>query len=205
MKNLIHFIKKAKSLILFKAISFFRNQKYNLLSDIRTCSGNPKKIQPLLITGSGTVKFGKSVIIGTRKSPYALTGYAYIQARNINTCIIIDDRVWTNNNLAIICEGPGVKIGEDTLIGSNVEIYDSDFHPASPLERKIGSAKTGKVIIGKNVWIGSNVKILKGVEIGDNSIIANNSVVTKKIPSNVIAGGIPAKTLKIIENDKVNI
>ena len=56
----------------------------------------------------------------------------------------------------------------------------------------------GEVIIGNNVWLGSNVKVLKGVSIGDNSIISAGSVVTKSVPENVIAGGIPAKVIKDI-------
>ena len=52
------------------------------------------------------------------------------------------------------------------------------------------------IIIGENVWIGMNVRICKGVTIGDNSIIGANSVVTKNIPANCIAVGIPAKVVK---------
>jgi acetyltransferase-like isoleucine patch superfamily enzyme len=50
--------------------------------------------------------------------------------------------------------------------------------------------------IGNRVWIGSNVVITKGVTIGDNSVIAAGAVVTKDIPANVVAGGVPAKVIK---------
>ena len=112
--------------------------------------------------------------------------------------ITIEDEVWTNNNLCIISNGAGISIGKNTLIGYNVEILDSDFHEINPRNRKSGNPKSAKVLIGNNVWIGSNSKILKGVNIGDNSIIAAGSIVTKSIPANVIAGGIPAKILKEI-------
>ena len=59
--------------------------------------------------------------------------------------------------------------------------------------------KTAKVTIGKNVFNGSNVNILIDVTIGDNSVIANSSVVIKSIPSNVIAGGYPAKVIREID------
>ena len=59
-----------------------------------------------------------------------------------------------------------------------------------------GTVKTKKVVVGQNVFLGSNVVILKGVTIGDNSVIANCSVVTKSIPENVIAAGVPAKVIR---------
>ena len=52
--------------------------------------------------------------------------------------------------------------------------------------------------IGRRVWIGANVVITKGVTIGDNSVIAAGAVVTRDIPANVVAGGVPAKVIKEI-------
>ena len=189
-------LSKAKATIFHVVFIYPRILKYNLLSDIEHCSGNPKKNQPVLMCGKGSIHFGNGVVIGTRMSPFLYDGYAFLNARSRETEIYFDDGVWTNNNLVIICEGEGVYIGKDTLIGANVEIYDSDFHEISPVNRKRGFAKTAKVRVGNNVWLGSNVKVLKGVTIGDNSIIAYGSVVTKSIPSNVIAGGVPAEIIR---------
>jgi acetyltransferase-like isoleucine patch superfamily enzyme len=185
-----------KTIIINCIFLYPRIMKYNLLSDIKYCFGSPIKYQPVLMSGQGSIHFGTDVIIGTKISPFYYNGYAFLNARNHKTEIYFDHGVWTNNNLIILCEGEGVYIGKDTLIGPNVEIYDSDFHDISPVNRKWGPAKTAKVSIGNNVWLGANVKILKGVKIGDNSIIANSSVVTKSIPENVIAGGIPAKVIR---------
>lgn len=55
------------------------------------------------------------------------------------------------------------------------------------------------MIIGKNVWIGNNVTILKNSEVGDNTIIAAGAVVSGKFPANVIIGGVPAKTIKVLQ------
>jgi len=82
------------------------------------------------------------------------------------------------------------------LIGTNVEIIDSDFHMLNPLNRLNGTPKMGKVVIHNNVFIGSNVKILKNLFIGENSVIANGSIVTKNIPDNVVAGGNPCKVIR---------
>ena len=53
--------------------------------------------------------------------------------------------------------------------------------------------------IGKNVWIGANATILAGVTIGDDTVIAAGAVVTKDVPGNTVAGGVPAKVIKRIE------
>lgn len=102
-----------------------------------------------------------------------------------------------------------VEIGKYTAIGPNVIISDNNNHPISPDFRKFmrttphGSdarswihADHAPVKIGENCWIGQNVRIQKGVTIGDNSIIAANSVVTKSVPANCIAAGNPAKVVK---------
>lgn len=54
------------------------------------------------------------------------------------------------------------------------------------------------ITVGKNVWVGSNSTILQGVHIGDNAIIAAGSVVTKDVPENTIAGGVPARHIRNI-------
>ena len=102
-----------------------------------------------------------------------------------------------------------VEIGKDTAIAQGVTIIDNNTHPINPEDRRymrhtphhsrerqnIYSANA-PIIIGENVWIGTNARIQKGVTIGDNAIIAANSVVTKNVPANAIAAGNPAKIVK---------
>lgn len=102
-----------------------------------------------------------------------------------------------------------IEIGENTAISYDVTIIDNNSHPINPADRELmrhtkhGSlerqpmfALSAPIVIGKNCWIGTQVRIQKGVTIGDNSIVAANSVVTKNIPPNCIAAGIPAKVVK---------
>lgn len=159
--------------------------------------GNPKTLQPFLSIGDGEITFGKKTVIGYFPSPYYYNGYCHFEARTKESRIFIGDNVHINNNLSIISE-VSIEIGDNTLIGTNVELYDSDFHVISRERHGDKNYNKEKIVIGKNVWIGSNVKILKGVEIGENSIISNGSIVNKSIPSNVVAGGIPAKVIKDI-------
>jgi len=85
-----------------------------------------------------------------------------------------------------------IIIGNNVLVGANVIITDFDWHS----DRSNTSPQP--VVIKDNVWIGVNSTILKGVKIGENSVIGANSLVVKDIPPNVIAGGNPCKVLKTL-------
>ena len=85
-----------------------------------------------------------------------------------------------------------IIIGNNVLVGANVIITDFDWHS----DRSNTSPQP--VVIKDNVWIGVNSTILKGVNIGENSVIGANSLVVKDIPANVIAGGNPCKVLKTL-------
>lgn len=194
-------IKKIQYILEYYIFQYPRIFKFQILSNCQNVIGKPIYNQPTQLLGKGTIVFGKSVNLGVKLSPSFYSGYGYIDVRKENSKIVIGDNVWINNNFNIISEGEGVEIGEKTLIGLNVEILDSDFHDLDPNQRLGGYPKTAKVTIGRNVFIGNNVKILKGVTIGDNSVLANSSVVTKSIPANVIAGGYPAKVIKNIDSN----
>ena len=91
-----------------------------------------------------------------------------------------------------------IEIGSGCLIGANVKIFDTDFHPSNPeVRRKNPNAgKTAPVRIGDNVFIGANAMVLKGVAIGDDSVIAAGSVVVKDVPAGSLAGGNPARVIR---------
>ena len=90
----------------------------------------------------------------------------------------------------------GITIGDGALIGHNVVIATIN-HALSPKERHDNIPAS--VTIGKNVWIGSNATVLPGVTIGDNAVIAAGAVVTKDVPPDVVAAGVPARVIKKIE------
>ena len=110
--------------------------------------------------------------------------------------IIIGENFYANHNLVIL-DATEVKIGDNVFIGPNCGIYTAG-HPINIKERKEGLEYAKKIKIGNNVWIGGNVAILPGVVIGDNVTIGAGSVVTKDIPSNVIAYGNPCRVVKQI-------
>lgn len=104
-----------------------------------------------------------------------------------------------------------IEIGSHCLVSWNVGIADSDFHPIEPARRLVDAEalapfyknrpprpklETRPVRIADNVWIGMNAIILKGVSIGENSVVAAGSVVSKSVPANVVVAGNPAVIVK---------
>ncbi len=100
-----------------------------------------------------------------------------------------------------ICARKKVVIGDDALIGANVVIADSDFHALNIVDRRDGDKNViaKEVVIGNGVWIGADSYICKGVTIGANSVIGAKSVVTKSLPADCIAAGIPAKIIRVLD------
>jgi len=110
-----------------------------------------------------------------------------------NANLIIEGKGFINTETEIDCY-ENISIGKGTIISSKCYITDSDQHIV--VEGSEDKVKTKPIKIGKNVWIGRNVIVLKGVEIGDNSIIGAGSVVTKSIPPNTMFAGNPAIQIK---------
>lgn len=101
-----------------------------------------------------------------------------------------------------ICSAARIDIGEMCLIGSNVCIFDTDFHPIQPTNRRYSNEpstiKTKPTIIRDNVFIGVNCIIGKGVTIGENSIVGAGSTVVSEVPPNTISAGSPSKFIRSI-------
>lgn len=85
-----------------------------------------------------------------------------------------------------------IKIGNNVMISREVVIRDSDSHEILNHNHN----PTQAIVIGNNVWIGMRAVILKGVTIGDGSIVAAGAVVTKDVPAKTLVGGVPAKVIK---------
>jgi acetyltransferase-like isoleucine patch superfamily enzyme len=87
-----------------------------------------------------------------------------------------------------------ITIGENLRCATNTLIFDTDWHTYD--SRSGGPAP---VVIGNNVWLGINVHVLKGVTIGDGTLVGANSLVTKSLPGGVIAAGSPARVVKRVD------
>lgn len=104
--------------------------------------------------------------------------------------------VYANFNLTCV-DDTDIYIGDSTLIGPNVVLATAS-HPICPEIREKVYQFNLPIKIGKNCWLGSGVIVLPGVSIGDNTVIGAGSIVTKDIPSNVVAVGNPCKVMREI-------
>lgn len=102
----------------------------------------------------------------------------------------------------VMLDGGEITIGDYVLFGPKVGIYTSNY-AANAEERAAGACYAKPVRIGNHVWIGAGVHVNPGVTIGDNVIIGSGSVVTRDIPANVVAAGVPCRVIrKITEADR---
>jgi acetyltransferase-like isoleucine patch superfamily enzyme len=116
--------------------------------------------------------------------------------------ISIGSNFYSNFNL-IILDCAAIEIGDNVLIGPNVGIYAAS-HPVHHELRILEYEFAFPVHVGSNVWIGGSAVINPGVTIGDNSVIGSGSVVTKDIPSGVVAAGNPCRVIReITGKDKI--
>lgn len=123
----------------------------------------------------------------------------------------IGDRCYINFN-AVFLDCAEIRLGNDVFVGPNVSFL-TPIHPLLARERNIRTAADGHfymiesckpITVEHNVWIGGSVTIMPGVTIGHDSVIGAGSVVTKDIPSGVIAVGNPCRVLReITEADRV--
>ncbi|MBQ1389094.1 MAG: sugar O-acetyltransferase [Clostridia bacterium] len=116
------------------------------------------------------------------------------------TFIEVGEKFYANYNLVIL-DCAKVIIGDNVFIGPNVGIYTA-AHPIVASQRNFRASEfAAQINIGNNVWIGGGVQICPGVTIGDNTVIGAGSVITKDIPANVVAAGVPCKVIRDITLD----
>ncbi len=106
--------------------------------------------------------------------------------------------VYANFNLTLV-DDTHIYVGDYTMLGPNV-VLATGGHPILPELREKGYQFNMPIHIGKNCWLGAGVIVLPGVTIGDNSVIGAGSVVTKDIPSGVVAVGNPCRVLREIND-----
>ncbi len=142
----------------------------------------------LEIGRKGRIEFGRFVWIGDRTKIRCHEGRVEIGAKTVM------------GQECTISAYQRVRIGEQCVIADRAMFIDFD-HGVVEVERPIRQQGIYKrdVEVGSNVWIGYGACILRGVSVGDNSIVGTNSVVTKDVPANAVVAGIPARIIRMRE------
>jgi len=134
-----------------------------------------------------TVRFGQGCILGRDITIELNGGSARL---DVGAHTLLGDR-------CTISVGAHVRIGSDCLIAEMVTIRDHDHRFArSDMPFRLQGSFVRSVLIGSNVWLGSKVTVTKGVSIGDNVVVGAGAVVTRDIPANAVAVGVPARAVR---------
>lgn len=170
--------------------------KKKILNSISNVGDNFNIISPFAIEGGNNIHIGDNFFANSNLRIEAVTKY--------NDKIFYPEIIIGNNvsfgqychigciNKVTICDG--VLLGSKVLINDHTHGDTYCISDVRPSERDLISK--GEIYIGENVWIGDGVVITPNVSIGNNTIVGANSVVTKSLPENVIAAGIPAKVIR---------
>lgn len=109
--------------------------------------------------------------------------------------------VYINSNVTFV-DDEHIFIGDNSMIAPNV-VFSTSRHPILPILRERHYVYNLPIHVGRNVWIGSGAQIMPGITIGDNFVIGAGSVVTKDIPANSVAYGVPCRVVREIgEKDR---
>ena len=145
------------------------------------------------ITGSGRIVIGS----GVRLSGKSSIGFSNRLAHRPE--LVLGDGTFIGHGCSFSI-GRSIKIGRNCLLAGGVRLADLDGHPTDAIERRSGLPSTPENIrrieIGDDVWIGARASVLKGVKIGDRSIVGSDAVVTKDVPPDVVVAGNPARVVK---------
>ena len=155
----------------------------------------------IYIINEGKIQIGNSFSANSGKNANPIGGDTMLRLivrKNGN--LKIGKHVGISNS-TIVCKNE-IEIGDFVLIGGGCKIWDTDFHSIGAMERMHKGdlkVKSTQISIGNYAFIGGSSTILKGVTIGNHSIVATGSVVTKNIPDNEIWGGNPARFIKTLK------
>ena len=156
--------------------------------------------RPVVSVAPGSaIMIGDNVVLCSDSLHTALSLNHPIKLSTLNAGASITIGAHTGISGGAFIAAQQISIGTEVLIGANVTIIDTDFHPISATNRRHSndSSKIGvaPIIIGDNVFIGASAIILKGTSIGSNSVVGAGSVVSGRFPENTILAGNPAKAI----------
>lgn len=168
-------------------------QSAAMLADVKRAMATTASLNRLTFNDAAEVRTLFSELIGREVDdsfllipPFYTTGGSDIR---------VGRNVFINQNCTFYDLG-GLDIADDVMIGPNVSLITSG-HPLEPSRRR--AFTTAKpIVIERNVWIAAGATVIGGVTVGENSVVAAGSVVTRNVPPNTLVGGNPANVIRSI-------
>ncbi len=157
------------------------------------------------LTPGGQIILGAGVTLASRpaSNPMQLTTPCALRLMAANAVIRIGDHSALSGT--VICAATAVEIGNHVLVGANVVISDTDFHPLAAADRRTDrnhGALTRPVVIGADVFIGARAIILKGTTLGEGCVVGAGAVVSGQFPPHSVIVGNPAQVVKTLDNNR---
>ena len=145
------------------------------------------------IVGTGRIALGERVVFGGQ------VVFMFGNRGPHTPEVSIGDHTFLGHAVSL-SSSDSIRVGDHCLIASGVQISDYDGHPVDAARRRAGEVTPPEGIrpvrIGNDVWIGSNAIVLKGVSIGNRSVVGAGAVVTRDVPPDVVVAGNPARVVK---------
>ncbi len=145
------------------------------------------------LSGSGLILGQHVHLLALPEAPIHLSTW---QLGDLNPSITVGDYSVINPGVRMTA-AIGIEIGEGALIATGAYITDADWH--GKYHRVYPPGSVAKVVLGSNVWVGDGAMILKGVQIGQNSIVGAGAVVTSDVADNTVVAGNPAKVVSQLD------
>ena len=196
VSRILHLVDRAAEEILFVWFrQLFRARGVSVGQGVRF-AGRPL----ITLTKDSTIIIGDRVSAVSRSEKTALGLSHPLVIRTLRPGAVVKIGEDTGLSGTSICASISVSIGARCLIGADVKVFDTDFHPIAPNNRRFNNdpecIKSSAVHIGDDVFIGASSIVCKGVTIGRGTVIAAGSVVTRSVPDNCVAGGNPARIIR---------
>ena len=151
------------------------------------------------LVGQGRIVIGSGVRLSGKSS------FGFANRYGSRPELVIGDDVFIGHGCSLTA-AQSIRIGDHALIAGHVQIQDIDGHPLDAAKRRAHEPTPYEAIapvsIGDDVWIGTGAVILKGVVIGDRSVVGARAVVTKPVPPDVVVAGNPAKIVRRLNSIK---
>lgn len=164
-----------------------------MLASVKRAMAITAELNRLTLNDADQVRALFSDLIGKKVDDGFLLIPPFYATGGVDTTV--GRNVFVNQNCTFYDLG-GLDIGDDVMIGPNVSIITSG-HPVEPSERR-ALVVAKPIAIERNVWIGAGAIIIGGVRVGENSVVAAGSVVTRDVPPNTLVGGNPARVIRSI-------